>query len=256
MDAESSTDELPYKLSAATENEEIGCDKYGFDEKFSTKLDSQPNLGVYAQNSFRYSVMNLPYFEEYSKSTVLALSFRVRIHTAKHDYCLDLDQKLIQNSIKASNSAVPGVELTLGALFIHLFYLIFLMVYCIIRGKTQFLKDSSTGIASLSQLLLTYHIPLVVRLLLNLDEYNLLKVAKQHFEGYDSLGCFGGSQGGAVISDYLEILRRGELYFWMYFGLVFSNSLAVLVCLWYWILKKMAPQQNSNGVNSSRSEIN
>ena len=86
-----------YKLSVV---KEISCDKYGLDSQFSTRLASQTAYDSLTENYPPSSVMHLPFFEENAAATLSILSSKVRMKTASHNYCLDMDVNSITQFIK------------------------------------------------------------------------------------------------------------------------------------------------------------
>ena len=241
-----------YKLSLEPKN---GCDKYGFDDKFSFKFDSQSTFEAFTQNSFRYSVMNLPYFEEKSKETTCVLSWRTRMKTANHDRCLDLDEKLIQKSMKALDRSSPLIRAILNALIAHVVYLIILGLHRCCTTSTEFFAAYSrgNGMMGIAGLLMLVYWPVILEFFMKINYYQELVITKSYFEEYDSLECFGEAQGSAVIRDYLEILGKGEVNFLMFSGLCLSNGFAILVCIWHWMTQKNISQQNDNPSNPTRT---
>ena len=233
-----------YKLSVLKEN---GCDKYGFDEKFSTRLDSLSTFDAYSQNNFRYSTMNLPYFEQYSKNTISVLSWRTRMFTLKNDHCLNLDEKVIQSSIKAFDRSFPSDNMIFGGLITHFVILLFFGIDRCLTTSDRFFKSlEKASLIPTIRYSALFYLPLALSFFRSIGDYRELKVTKGYFEEFDSLGCFGEGQGSMVIRDYLEILQKGEVNFLMYFGFLLSNGLALLVCGWFWIIQKRKAQQNSN----------
>jgi len=236
-----------YNLSSVKPN---GCDGYGFDSHFSKQLDdSLSTFDSFTQDLFRYSVMNLPDFEKEFKKTTSVLSWRTRMMTHKNDYCLNLDEVFIQNSIKTFNQSFISFGGFLNPLLAHLGVL---LACAIIFCYSCFAKQSCFGdlkellTVGIAQVLLGNYSPLVFKAFSHYDDYGEFKLMRNYFIKFDSLECFGGGQGSSVISDYLEILAKGDSNYLMFFGLLISNGLALLTFGWYLIVQKWSSSQNSN----------
>jgi len=233
-----------YKLSAGKED---GCDKYGLDHKFSARLSSQPILDSYTQNAFGYDTMNLPYFEKYSRNTISTLSSRVRMLTAKNDYCQDLDRILIINSVEGCEMASPIPLVIFLALCIETLLFLFLII-----KSAEVFKLTSCKVISLFYILLSGFIISMIQFNVVFYFSQTMKEMKQHFVEYELLGCFGDGQGSLVIRDHLEIFNQIEMLYWLRGGLVISHILACLACSWLLYIFLSSRPKNLNDPNLQR----
>jgi len=237
-----------YKLLITKEN---GCGKHGLDNISSQKLNTKSIFDSYTQNSYRYSVMNLPYYEKYAKNTMSVMSWRTRIMTAKNDYCLTLDEKLLRDSIKMFSHSFPSEEVIFNAVIAHV--MVFLMIVlcrfccgCCISNSDEFFRGLSRSGVSTFRVLGMFYIPILIRCVVRIDDYRQLKVLTKYFEEFNLLGCFGEGQGSLVIHDYLEILKMGEYQYLMFFGLTISYGIPILIFCWFLLVRKISSPQISN----------
>jgi len=232
-----------YPLSADKENQ---CDKYGLDSHFSTRLASQTAYDSFSQNSFSYSVMHLPYFEENAKTTRAVLSSTVRMKTVKHDYCLDIDETPIQDYLQTAFSLKASfLDLTVAlVLFIRITSILIILCSCARRSRPKLFENSSRLIKDLFQLSVIAYIPLIPKLAWSYYTQQVFFRMKGSFEKYETLGCFEGGQGSLVVHDYLEFLNSLEGDSWIFCVCLISNVSSLLVFILYFALKRISSQQN------------
>jgi len=232
-----------YHLSAV---KQISCDKYGFNHRFTAKVDSHTAYDSFTQNSFPESVMNLPYFAGNAHVTRSILSSLVRMNTTKHDHCLDIDGKSIKNFIEFWDSW-ESVILVLVLLTFFFFDSWFIAI-----GGIDDNRVLSRAHALSARIKFFYNSAVLIRINLGLslimtpllvwfhsNAHERFMIMKEYFEGYSSLGCFEGGQGSIVISDYLKIIEKIEENLWIYWVLLIASILSNVKYIWLFIAKKM-----------------
>jgi len=221
------------------------CDKYGLDKMFSTRLASQSAHDLYTQNSFPYPVTHLPYFENYANTTTSILSSKVRMKTAKHDYCQDIDEEPINDYLEAD---VTSSVISFVCVIVLLVPRILNVCEILYRRTKSWIPEFFDKTPELMQMLYQVNfwssIAVIAILLSFKFVYPVFQAAKGYFEGYEALGCFNGGQGSMIINDYLERLRSIGSSFWIHWVLFVSNVLSGLVCFWLYIVKNKLPQYN------------
>ena len=235
--------EFPYKLLI---HKESGCDKYGPDSKFSKQLDSQALFDSYTQKAFRYSIVNLPYFEKYSKNTMYATSLRMRMMIHKDNHCLNIDEKFIQKSIRAFHQSFAPDEKISNILILYVILLLFYGLPRCCMTSASYFKFLPRMMRGTTYISLMFNFPLALQFLSSFENYQEMKIIKRYFAEYELLGCFGEGQGSMVIHNLLEILAIGEMKFLMFFALLLFNGLALLVSGWYLLLQMLPSKRNLN----------
>ena len=229
-----------YHLTAIKGN----CDKYGLDGNFSTKLDSQRASDSFAQNSFPYPVMNLPYFKENANDTTSMLSSMVRMKTAKHDYCLDIDENSINDYINVSEATWSFV----CCIFLLIIRAITIIISCCCFASCsnrELFDDAKEMIFKLLLVNLAMSAGTVFMLVAFREVYQTFGVLKGYFEGYNSLECFAGGQGSMVINDSLELLKNIEGGFWFYWGLLGVSLACFFIHISLYIVEKIESRRRN-----------
>jgi len=212
-----------YQLSVIKESR---CDKYGLDSQFSSRLASQTAYESFTENSFSYPLLNLPYFAENANATRSVLSSKVRMKTAKHDYCLDINEALIHDFIEVSKSPWSFLCLVL-VLGFRAFFLI--GVFCHLAPRSQPELFEKTLIPKFSKFNMVLFSGVAFILIAFYDVYQKFHVLKADLQRYEILECFVGGQGGMVIRDFLEILNDSEAGFGLYWMLLTINIFYILI---------------------------
>jgi len=225
-----------------------GCDKYGLDSQFSTKLDAKTAYDSFTENYFPYPVMNLPYFVGNANRTTSMLSSMVRMKTAKHDYCQDIDEGPINGYIEVSDREWSFV-CCLFLLMIRGMTLLITLCVLASRSRADRFEDAPQIIRNLLIVNLVMLSGVIFMLVAFREVYQAFRVLKGYFEGYNSLECFAGGQGSMVISDFMEVLKNIEAGFWIYWGL-----LAVSIsCIFIHILLCVGDKISSRERRGNRS---
>jgi len=223
-----------YKASVAKEYE---CDTYGLNQQVRTRIDEQTAYSSYLDNLFPYSIMRLRSFVGNDNAISSILSSITRMKTANIDYCLDIDEKAINDFLEV----IPN-KINL-ACFVLVFLLKLKVIVSIIRAlapnsPTKLFKDSFGLIKTLCVLNIVA-LTVVIIMLLNLAcVYIWFKTAREYFEEYSSLGCFIGGAGDAVVNDYLKILKSANVGSWVHFALLLTKILAGFLCCRIYIMTK------------------
>jgi len=229
-----------YGLSAV---KEYKCDKYGLNHQLSTRLASQTAYDSFIQNAFPYSITNLPGFEKNAKATTAILSSMVRMKTAKHDHCLNLNN---ENPIEKFRRAwgIHTESMTMTWVFILLCLVIYRVIHILqfyVPSLDQTRSTSSRNSEGKPILFIFCGSSFIFLFGYFVTCYGLNKIfesLKEYFEGYESFGCFEGSQGSMVISDSLEIIRKIDGSFWVYQTLFISSILSILSLYWLFFGKR------------------
>ncbi len=224
-----------YPLSAVIKDK---CDKYGSDGNFTNKLDSQTAYDTYTQNSLPPSViMNMPYFESYTKETTSILSSTVRMKAAKHDCCFEM--KEIDPVFSEDKFDYPLAWLV-PVCPMAFMYVFFILCSFAQKNKPELFKNSSEKIEFLFKLHFFFYPITIFSLWWEMIFPQAFGQMKKEVQEYDSLGCWEGGQGSFVIRDYLELAEEVEGSFWIRKTVIVSQILVSLTIACYFIVKKMS----------------
>ena len=215
-----------YELSAIKQDK---CDKYGLNDQFSSRIDSQTAYGSFMQNSFPSPVLHLPHFQENAKTTTAILSSMTRIKVAaKHDRCLDINEKALNKFIETWQKDTFWIFLVLSVDLIFRIVPLYQILRSLSSGHKA--KGSEGSEDSLCHYLnLLSFIPTFIAVILFYSLHPQVVVLKKYFGEYNSLKCYAGSQGSMVISDYLAIGESIEASFWVEQVILFSSICSAFV---------------------------
>ncbi len=179
--------------------------------------------------------------------------------TLNNDYCLEMDEKFIQN-----------FALVIGKINIFIFLnwlgqstqlIIFFVLYgcvfpCAEKDSPRLEKPSTAFIGGSTVRLLTCFLVMTVLLLFCLTDYPAVMAMKEFLEKYETLGCFVEGQGNMAINEYLKVMKMGEVCWWSFMVMYAMNTLYFLTWSYYsFIMLKKSPCEYMREYDALRHEM-
>lgn len=193
-----------------------GCEKYGFDNLFSAKLQASKLEDVLRENSFPDAVFELPGYLDILQATNVFLVARRKISIGSNTECYNIDFTRADETSQQLENFDNGVNAcSLIALFAHA------VVIIVIIGQGRHGDFKASAISFYSGFIIEI-IVLIILVVLARNSYVEIMENRDYFKNILKLNCFTVGQPNQVISDLIEYMTGNG-------GLMVDLAMALLI---------------------------